>query len=301
VRLILQLRDDLQVVGEASDGWEAVQKAKELQPDLILLDIALPTLNGIQVARRLREQVPRAKIVFLSVESSSDILREALNVSDGYIHKSHVGSELLPIIDTVLSGKQFVGSGRERAFSESKDIATPPHHHEMLVYSDDEVLLETLTRFIATALTANSAAIVVSTKSHREDLAQRLKELGLDIDGAIQQGTFISLDVAETLSTVMVRGVPDRDLFFEGLRGSIESAAKAAKTGNPRVAIFGECCGQMYAEGHLDVVKSIEKMGNDLVKTHNVDILCAYQFFPGQEDDSVFKSICAEHSTVSFR
>ena len=59
VRLILQVRDDLQIVGEASDGLEAVQKAKELRPDLILLDIDLPTLNGIQVARRLRDLVPQ--------------------------------------------------------------------------------------------------------------------------------------------------------------------------------------------------------------------------------------------------
>jgi DNA-binding NarL/FixJ family response regulator len=80
VRLILQARDDLQIVGEASDGLEAVQKANELRPDLILLDIDLPRLNGIQAARRLRDLVPRAKVLFLSVESSSEVVREAFNV-----------------------------------------------------------------------------------------------------------------------------------------------------------------------------------------------------------------------------
>jgi DNA-binding NarL/FixJ family response regulator len=66
VRLILEVRDDLQIVGEASDGLEAVQKAKELRPDLILLDIDLPTLSGLQVARRLRDQVPSAKVCLLA-------------------------------------------------------------------------------------------------------------------------------------------------------------------------------------------------------------------------------------------
>ena len=80
VRSILQLRNDLQIVDEASDSLEAVQKAKALRPDLVLLDIALPTLNGIQVARRLRDLVPYAKILFVSIESSSDVVREALNM-----------------------------------------------------------------------------------------------------------------------------------------------------------------------------------------------------------------------------
>jgi CheY-like chemotaxis protein len=118
VRLILQLRDDLQIVGEASDGLEAVQKAKALRPDLILLDIDLPRLNGIQVARRLRDLVPRPKVLFLSVESSSDVVREALNVGGaGYIYKLHVGSELLRAIDTVLRGKQFVSGGLNEGVS----------------------------------------------------------------------------------------------------------------------------------------------------------------------------------------
>src|SRR5580704_4510502 len=77
VRLILQLRDNFQIVAEASDGLEAVRKAEELRPDLILLDLSLPKLNGIKVARRLREVVPHAKILFLSVEPSSEVVREA--------------------------------------------------------------------------------------------------------------------------------------------------------------------------------------------------------------------------------
>jgi DNA-binding NarL/FixJ family response regulator len=302
VRLILQQRDDLQIVGEASDGLEAVQKAKVLRPDLILLDIDLPRLNGIQAARRLRDLVPRAKVLFLSVESSSDVVREAFNVGGaGYIYKLHVGSELLPAIETVLRGKQFIGSHLEDEFSESTARPTPPHRHEMLIYSDDAVLVESFTRFIATTLMANNAAIVLATKSHREILAQRLRERGFDIDGAIQQGTFISLDAAEMLSTIMVNSVPDRVLFFEGLRGLIESTAKAAKTEHPRVAIFGECVGLLYAEGNLNAAISLEKAGNNLAKTHNIDILCAYPWFQGKEGDSAFNGICAEHSAISFR
>ena len=297
MRLVLEIRNDLQIVGEASDGLEAVQKANLLQPDLILLDIDLPTLNGIQVARRLRDLVPRAKVLFLSVESSSDVVREALNMGgSGYVHKLAVGSELLPAIETVLGGKQFVGSGLKDEFSKGFPV---PRNHEMLIYSDDAVLLESLTHFIAGSLTATNAAIVLATKSHREALAQRLKERGFDVDSAIQQGTLILLDAAEMLSRIMVNGVSDRTLFFDGLSGLIESAAKAAKTEHPRVAIFGECCGLLYAEGNMGAAISMEETGNELVKVHTIDILCAYPLRPEQEDDRAFTNICAEHSAVS--
>jgi len=66
----------LQIIAHASDGLEAVQKAEELQPDLILLDIGLPKLNGIEAARRIRQLAPRTKILFLSQESSSEIYRK---------------------------------------------------------------------------------------------------------------------------------------------------------------------------------------------------------------------------------
>ena len=82
-------RRDLQVVGEASDGLEAVHKAEELQPDLIVLDIGLPTLNGIEAARRIHKLCPECKILFVSQESSADLVQEALGPgARGYVVKT---------------------------------------------------------------------------------------------------------------------------------------------------------------------------------------------------------------------
>jgi DNA-binding NarL/FixJ family response regulator len=82
-------RPDLRVVAEVSDGLEAVQKAAELKPDLILLDIGLPTLNGIEAARQIRELSPESKIVFLSQETSADVVEEALSTGAwGYVVKT---------------------------------------------------------------------------------------------------------------------------------------------------------------------------------------------------------------------
>ena len=102
-------RPDSQVIGEASDGLEAVRMAGELKPDLIVFDIALPTLNGLEAARKL---APYSKIVFVSQESSPDIVQEALNFGGrGYVVKTRAAKDLLAAIETVLQGGQFVSPG----------------------------------------------------------------------------------------------------------------------------------------------------------------------------------------------
>ena len=106
---MLETDSRLQVVGHALDGLEAVQKAEELQPNLILLDIGLPKLNGIEAAKRIRQVAPKAKILFVSSLNSSDVAKEALRVGgNGYVVKSEVSRELLPAIESVLGGEQFV-------------------------------------------------------------------------------------------------------------------------------------------------------------------------------------------------
>ena len=102
---------DLQVIAEASDGLAAVQKAVELQPDLILLDIGLPILNGFEAARQIRKLVPESKIIFFSQESSSDVLQEALSIGAwGHVVKTSAGTDLRAAVEAVMSGKRFVSS-----------------------------------------------------------------------------------------------------------------------------------------------------------------------------------------------
>jgi DNA-binding NarL/FixJ family response regulator len=109
---ILQTQPELLVEAEIADGLEAVQKAKELQPDLILLDIGLPNLNGLEAANRIRQVAPGAKILFLTNNMDKDIVRAALGTgAQGYVLKTDAGSELLPAVAGVLGGDDFVSSG----------------------------------------------------------------------------------------------------------------------------------------------------------------------------------------------
>src|SRR5947207_6724182 len=105
VLLLFQARPGWRVIAEASDGPEAIQKAEELKPDLILLDIGLPKLNGIEAARRIRQFSRSSKIIFLSQNNDLDVVRAALGTGAlGYVHKTDGQSELLPAVDAVLRG-----------------------------------------------------------------------------------------------------------------------------------------------------------------------------------------------------
>jgi DNA-binding NarL/FixJ family response regulator len=104
----LAKRSDLQIIAEVSDGLEAVQKALELKPDLILLDIGLPTMNGIEAARRIRTLVPNAKIIFLTEETSAEVVEEAFGIgARAYVQKVKAGRQLLAAIDAAIQGKRF--------------------------------------------------------------------------------------------------------------------------------------------------------------------------------------------------
>jgi DNA-binding NarL/FixJ family response regulator len=301
VRELIQGLPELQVICEVSDGLEAVQKAAQLQPDLIVLDIGLPKLNGIEAARQIRQLSPSSKIIALSQDNSLEVVEAALNTGvQGYVYKAHAQGELLSAIEAVLRSERFVSS----SVKDYKFTDTPrgevPHRHEVLFYSNDMIFLDSFTRFIAATLKTDNPVIVIATKSHQDSLIQRLKSECVDVDGAIQQGTYISLDAADTLSTIMVNGLPDPVRFFEGVSGLIEAASKAAKAEHPRAVLCGERVGLLWAEGKADAAIRLEQLCNDLAKAHEVDILCAYPLnsFHGEEDEHAFQSICAGHSAV---
>lgn len=105
------LRDlpDFEIVGEAADGLEAVRQAEELKPCLILLDIGLPKMNGIEAAPRIRSVSPGSRILFISQNRSLETAQAALATGAlGYVIKSHAARELLSAMRAVVRGERFV-------------------------------------------------------------------------------------------------------------------------------------------------------------------------------------------------
>jgi DNA-binding NarL/FixJ family response regulator len=113
-RLLLEafeklLQPDFEVVGTVGDGHALLAAAQELKPDVIVLDIAMPQMNGMVAAKRLREMMPEVKLIFLTVNEDADFASEAMGIgASGYLLKSSAASELFQAIEAALEGKSYV-------------------------------------------------------------------------------------------------------------------------------------------------------------------------------------------------
>ena len=106
---MLEENPEVRLIGEAADGAEAVQKAVEFQPDLILLDSDLPKLSGIEAARQIRKVVPKSKILFVSQDSNPEVVQAAFQLgARGYVIKSDAARELLTAVKSVIQGARYV-------------------------------------------------------------------------------------------------------------------------------------------------------------------------------------------------
>ena len=316
----LRNEPELQIIGQVWDGLEAVQKAQELRPDLILLDIGLPTLNGIEAAHRMREVSPTSKILFVSENRSLDIARGALSTgARGYVVKSDAAGDLLPAIRAVLKDEQFVSSslvGRDLAEAsddqndnpQRNNVGTPFQaqkkvRHEVEFYADDAGFVHGFARFIEAALKAGDAVIVVATESHQAQLHERLTADGVNVVAESEQGSYIPLSVTDTLSSFMVNGAPDPVLFGKLAGDLITQAAKGAKGQDPRVAVCGEAVHTLLAAGNLEATIKLEHMWDEITRRAEVDVLCGYfqSTFASGESISTLNRVCAEHSAAHGR
>jgi DNA-binding NarL/FixJ family response regulator len=308
----LQKQPELQVIGEVSDGLEALQKVEELQPDLILLDIGLPTLNGIEAARRIREVSPASRILFISENRSLDIVKEALSTGAcGYILKSDSASELLPAVKAVLEGKRFVSASLsindlvEPIEDQRRNGVTPFRaqknvQHEVEFYADNKGFVDGFARFIKGALKDGNAVIVIATDAHHASLLQRLTKDGLNIPAEIEQGSYIPLNVTDTLPNFMVNDSPDPALFRKFAGDLIREAAKGAKGEHPRVAVCGEGVHTLLAAGNLKATLMLERLWDEIAQHYEVDVLCGYfrSVFANEKIISTLERVCAEHTAA---
>ena len=118
---VLKTQKEIQVIAQVGDGLEAAQTVQHLRPNLILLDIGLPSLNGIDAARRILELSPQCKVLFISQETSIDIVLGALATgAAGYIVKADARGELLTALNAVLRGEMYVSTSvADRVFAKA--------------------------------------------------------------------------------------------------------------------------------------------------------------------------------------
>jgi PAS domain S-box-containing protein len=172
--------------------------------------------------------------------------------------------------------------------------------HVVRFYTDDSSYLDALHRSVEAVLKAGDAAVIIATEAHRDGIASRLKESGLDIARAIEGGRLVFLDAAETLSRFMSGGMPDPVSFADAIGVHFERARKKTETGSGQVSAFGEMVAVLWSEGKLNAAVALERLWNQLAETHSFTLHCAYPMkgFDREEHSELFLKICAEHASI---
>jgi CheY-like chemotaxis protein len=295
IRSTLQKTAQWQIVGEATDGFNAIEKAQELNPDIILLDVGLPSLNGIQAARQILDRNPSARVLFVSEHRASDIAEAALNTGAcGYVLKSDAARELLPAMQAAVEGR-FVGArlaAPPAACVDEPRLRLRSCRHEVALYSSEAVLVEYYATFAEMALRAGNTVVVVTNEPRRHMFHERLEARG--ITRAARTERIISLGVSETLSQIIVDGLPDVARFMSAANELLAQSALPTRSG--RLSACGDCAQTLWQQGNGIAALQLERLWDQFAKANSVDILCGYPFTPPH--DAVFREICAEHSAV---
>jgi len=304
VSAALQRQLHLQTFLEVSDGLEAVYKAESLRPDLILLDIGLPTLNGIKAASRIRDVSPDSRILFLSEESSPEVAEAALEAGGaGYVVKSDAGRELLTAVKALSEGKRYISA----RLAGQVFFGTPDDHpsgsHELRIFSSDASFLDGFTSFIASGLSGGNAVVVVATEAHRQGLFQKLQTRGFDLDAIVKCGSYISIDAPGALSSFMVDDQPDPIQFVNMVSNVVKTAGKAPNGATRRVSVCGEGAPLLWKQGKLDAALRVEGLWDEVSQEHGLSTLCGYlsEDLHDEKTHQIFQTICSLHTVVTHR
>lgn len=266
-----------QIIGEASDGPDAIHYAHQLNPDLILLDVGLPSLSGIKVAERILGTNPAARILFVSEHRS--LAEAALAIgARGYIIKSNAATELLPAMTAVVGGERFVGV--DAASSVLPALAGETFRHDAGFFTNEAALVDAWARAAETALAAGHSVIVLALESRLRQMVERLKRRGVGVERAIRDGQYVQLEVHGMLAQFIVDDAPDELLFEKAVTPIVADALRASTAPRPRVLVCGEGAPTLWNQGKTDAAVRLEQIWDDLARAHEIDTLCGYLIAP---------------------
>lgn len=293
--------DRWRVIGECADGPDAVREAAARKPDIIILDISLESMNGVEAARRILADDPRARILFLTGQHSPEVAEAALAIgARGYLLKPEAGGALPRALEAVAAGARFISPGLPRDLVDATTPETSGRRHAAVFHSTDTAIAGEYARFAEHALGRGRPVVVVAPRASLDIVQARLETRGVPVGRAIDEGRYLAFDVDVELSKVMPGRHYDRERFRDAAEAILREAAGPAAPGR-RAAVCGEVAPQLWKDGRGYVAIDIEHLWDEVVTATGADLLCGYSVDQARLADaeySVFHQICGMHEIV---
>jgi DNA-binding NarL/FixJ family response regulator len=289
------LSSPFDVVAAVADGRQAVDAAHRLDPDVVVLDITMPVLDGFEAARELVRCGSRAKIVFLTAHASDEYVAAAVDAGvDGHVEKSRLSRDLEEAITHVLAGRLRVPSA-----SSLLGIADARARHAVQFYANEDARIDELSRFAAQALRRGNVAAVVGRPAMLDRVASRLTDARFDLASLAARGRYQAFDAEECLSNAMRGDEPDEASLVEFM-GKLEHARVTCAEGTSKELVaFGEIAPLLLRDGNMRGALALERMWHS--RATRFHTLCSYCCFDldahGGRD--AFRQLYAVHGTVS--
>ena len=180
---LLEDQPDFKVVGEAYDGRMAIEKAMALLPDVVVMDIAMPLLNGIEAARRIRKNLPKIKILILSMYSQEHYIHELLEAGiSGYLLKESSGRDIIKAIQAAMKGETFLSPSISKVLVDSylsMRKSSPKEERFNLLSNREREIFQMIAEGHSTKSISDLLCVSLSTvKTHRRNIMEKLEVTG---------------------------------------------------------------------------------------------------------------------------
>jgi DNA-binding NarL/FixJ family response regulator len=290
-----ELAADFNVVAMVTDGHQALTAADRLQPDLIVLDVAMPGLDGFQTLRQLKRNGTRAKVVLLTMYESDEYVAKALECdAHGYVVKTRIRQDLVNALNHALLDQFLVPQVSPLASADRNG-------HAVLFYAHEPAFHDAAARYLATALARGDSIAIALTEANRTGIARRLNAEGWDPLELEKQGRYLAVDSEEVLSQVMRHDAVNENSLAD-LAESLERHRLASSLGpQSRLTFCAAVAPLLCRDGKLEAAIQVERAWDALTRTRPFLTLCAYplEYLNHDAPPELFEHICGAHSLVS--
>lgn len=284
---------DFDVAGATTDGFHAVEMASRLLPDVIVLDVDMPRLDGYQTARAIRQSgLLTTPIVFLSMHEADDFVGEAFrHGAKGYVLKSRVGRDLVNALDQAAGGRMFAPS------LTSLFHLTGGTGHAMQLHASLDTFVDDVAGFFDLSLQRGDAACIFATESVRDGVADRLQRRGWTAGSSER---LLVIDAVTAVQRIMRDGLPQRESLAEIAAELDQFRLAVTGSASSRLTIFGNAVEVLSEDGNVPAMLALERLWNSVTEDLPFFTLCGYStacFTPERPD--LWPCACAEHRVLS--